>query len=287
MLNRTRIARYAVELASITMKPKEDTGLAPFVVMHGMLGNMNNWRTPGRMLAEKTGREVHCVDLRNHGSSPHTPEMTLEHMAHDVTKFVDEQLQTQAIVLGHSLGGKAAMKAALLHPEHYHGLIVADIAPINYYDVKRKAASHSLSYIRYLRDMPPEVMADLDLADKYLEAHGVEHRGVRQFLLTNLRRNVREKKTEWRANLDVLEDAVSNGELVSFKAKDLTPNSLPTFIMTGGKSPYVKMERDGPAFDAHFPNNDHFSIPDAGHWLHAQEPAVFTDAIADWVKNLE
>eukprot|EP01063_Lacrimia_lanifica_P028408 TRINITY_DN4149_c0_g1_i1.p1 TRINITY_DN4149_c0_g1~~TRINITY_DN4149_c0_g1_i1.p1 ORF type:complete len:296 (+),score=115.13 TRINITY_DN4149_c0_g1_i1:135-1022(+) len=288
---RSRIARrwcHAVDMTYVTVKPGAPIdGLEPFVVLHGMLGNMHNWRTPARMLAEKTGRVVHCVDMRNHGRSPHADAMTFNAVSNDILQFLDSDVVEgdKAVLVGHSLGGKGVMHAALKAPERFVGQVVADISPICYASSGRKEASHSFNFIQYLLDMDDATKTDLAKADAYLAAAGVTDKGVRAFLLTNLARCSKTKTAQWRPNLQVLHDSIDDGTLVGFETNGFEESAVPTLIMTGGRSPYVNMERDGAAFSKYFPNNSHHSLPGAGHWLHAEEPGAFTDAVASWVKG--
>ena len=290
-LQRRRI-HSPVDLNHITIQPAEGKrvdGLEPFVVVHGMLGNAQNWRTPARILADETGRLVHCVDMRNHGASPRSDVMSYHSLSNDMLAFIESEVvdHEKAILLGHSLGGKAVMQAALRHPETLAGLIVADIAPVDYNkSSKSKAISQSTNYIKLLIDMPEETMLNLTAADAYLEAHGVCNKGVRQFLLTNLRRCSKSKTASWKANLDVLHNNLTDGTLVGFETGGNDVSHVPTLILTGGLSPYVKMHRDGEVFDTFFPNNTHVEMPAAGHWLHSQQPKEFAEHILEWVEQL-
>ena len=275
-----------VELNHITIKGKHGDSEAPFVVVHGMLGNCNNWRSPARMLADATGRDVHCLDLRNHGASPHHHMMSLQSLSNDIAHFIEDKLpQDDAVLVGHSLGGKATMQLALRRPELVKSHVVADISPVDYNLSGKgmKAISFSLDFIKFLKDMPSEVMQDLSAADKYLLERGVDQIGVRQFLLTNIRRNAAEKTAEMKPNLDALQAHIENGVLVGFETDHHTSSDSPALIITGELSPYVKMERDAPIFNSYFPNNTHISLENTGHWVHAQRPKEFVSSIVEWM----
>src|SRR2546422_6558551 len=103
----------------------------PLLILHGLFGSLDNWHTVSRELSEK-GLHVIAADLRNHGLSSHSPEMSLESMAEDVAELMGSQKLSSAFVLGHSLGGKVAMELALSAPDKVEKLIVVDIAPRAY-----------------------------------------------------------------------------------------------------------------------------------------------------------
>eukprot|EP00659_Diplonema_papillatum_P001607 gene1607-2405_t len=284
-----RASSTAVELHALTTEPKEKRPLPPFIVVHGMLGNCNNWRSISRGLADETGRTVHSVDLRNHGSSPHSNVMSIEAMGTDLLHFIETRTkEKRAVIIGHSLGGKAAMNAALQNPASFTGVVIADIAPVNYYQLKGKATSHSLSYLRYLLEIDLSTLKRQEDADAFLEEKGVEFKAIRQFLLTNLRRDQAAKTWTWRANLPVLEESLANGDLINFDKSGLPADAscpVPSLVITGGRSPYVDLKRDGPAFDRLFPNNQKRTMPNVGHWLHAENPAEFQRLVLEWLRD--
>eukprot|EP01060_Flectonema_neradi_P005266 TRINITY_DN1349_c1_g3_i1.p1 TRINITY_DN1349_c1_g3~~TRINITY_DN1349_c1_g3_i1.p1 ORF type:complete len:321 (+),score=44.05 TRINITY_DN1349_c1_g3_i1:52-963(+) len=289
-LSRSRQTRcYTIELDHLVIDGAEGVSKEPpIVVVHGMLGNKNNWRTPARMIAEQTGRDVYCVDLRNHGSSPHVSTMTFKEMAGDISRFIEDVVDhDEAILIGHSLGGKVAMQVALRNPELLQGIVVADIAPVCYNQNKARKASHSFNYITVMKNMTDEERNNLISADKALQDAGVDQIGIRQFLLTNLKRCAKTNTSWWKPNLEALHGALEDGILQTFDEDEHTsfPSNKPCLIITGSQSPFVKMHTDGPVFDKYFPNNSHHSI-EAGHWVHSQKPHEFTSAVSSWVNAL-
>jgi esterase len=230
----------------------------PLLIAHGLFGSARNWGVIAKRLAET--RRVLAVDMRNHGDSPWAEEHDYLAMAEDLGEAIDGRWD----VLGHSMGGKAAMALALTRPEKVNRLVVADISPVPY--------GHTQAHL-------VEAMAALDLpaiasradADRAL-AVAVEDAGVRAFLLQSL--DLRERR--WRLNLDVLGREMP--KILSFpEISDCFEG--PTLFLSGANSSYVLPEhRD--RIKAHFPAARFAKIPDAGHWLHAEKPREFEAAVA-------
>lgn len=225
-------------------------GEVPLLIAHGLFGSARNWGVLSKRLSED--RPVLTVDMRNHGESPHLGTHSYPELADDLSQVISGE----ADVLGHSMGGKAAMCLALEHPERVRRLIVADIAPVTY--------THSQQPLI-------DAMASLDLsavtsrgdADKVL-AHHIEEPGVRAFLLQSL--DVREKK--WRLNLDVLSREMER--IIGFPEVDGRFEG-PALFLSGEQSDYVRPEhRD--RIKSLFPDAAFVSIKGAGHWLHAEKP---------------
>ena len=115
----------------LTHRDLGGSGLPPLIILHGLMGSSRNWQTLGRELSERY--HVFALDLRNHGTSPHSDEMTYQSMAEDVILWMQSQHIEKAIILGHSMGGKVAMVAACRYPMYISKLLVIDIAPKAYY----------------------------------------------------------------------------------------------------------------------------------------------------------
>ena len=128
---RRRIALSALIPPQLKNSVPCDDKLPLTIILHGLLGSANNWRS---LLAREdmlAGRFVCALDLRNHGKSEHADSMTYKEMACDVIDFVDKEHRVRDIsVVGHSMGGKVAMHLALAFPERISNLVVVDIAPV-------------------------------------------------------------------------------------------------------------------------------------------------------------
>ncbi|GGO88909.1 acyl-CoA esterase [Marinobacterium nitratireducens] len=240
----------------------------PLLILHGLFGNLDNWASQAKALADEY--RVISVDLRNHGRSPHNDEMSYPAMAADLVELLDDLGLDQVLVLGHSMGGKAAMQLALQHPERVERLIVVDIAPVQYPhhhdDVFAGLFSVDLDSLKSRSD------ADRQLAPRVTDPM------VRAFLLRNLYRNDA-GRFAWRINLQGLHDGYA-GISAAPQGKPFTG---PTLFIKGGTSDYMRAEhRD--ALLALFPNAGYKVIDGAGHWPHAEKPALMTRLIRSFLQ---
>ena len=232
----------------------------PLLIAHGLFGSARNWRSVARRLGE--GREVIAVDLRNHGDSPWDDDASYDALAGDLAGTI-EAAGGPMDVLGHSMGGKAAMRLALTRPDLVGKLVVADIAPVAY--------GHSQQhFIDAMKRVDATVVTTRAEADAAL-ADGVEDAGVRAFLLQSLDR----KAGRWKLNLDALQSGMAG--ILSWPETGATFDG-PALFVTGGASDYVGSEHRG-AIRAAFPEARVVTLPDAGHWLHAEAPEAFVETV--------
>mgnify|MGYP001600907743 FL=1 len=237
-------------------------GHPPLVILHGFLGSSRNWQTAGRDLA---GRYHVCaLDLRNHGGSPHAPEMTYAAMMADVLAWLDAHGLTRVTLLGHSLGGKVAMRLACLHPERVARLIVVDIAPKDYFWPERRGEFAAMNGLDLAR------LHSRSEAEKLIEPQ-VPDWAMRKFLLTNLERGGGEG-WRWLVNLPVLTAALAALEADSLEPDDRFAGA--TLFILGGKSRYA-LPADEPAIRAHFPAATIATIRDAAHNPHMEAREAF------------
>ena len=246
------------------------SGQGPSVVVaHGLFGSARNWTSVARRLAGR--HAVHALDMRNHGASPWTDEMTYPAMAEDLLRYAATHGLSRPAAIGHSMGGKAAMAAALLAPERIGRLVVVDIAPVRY--------RHGFASL-------VDALAGLDLdgvdrravADERL-SEAVPDAAVRGFLLQNL--VLRDGRYVWRLNLAAI--AAARDTLWDFP--DLPPSAAfegPTLLIGGGASDYIRPDHM-PAVERYFPNAEYLRIPGAGHWVHAERPDAFLAAVEDFL----
>ncbi|NNK22137.1 MAG: alpha/beta fold hydrolase [Winogradskyella sp.] len=241
----------------------------PFVILHGFLGMGDNWKTLAREFSD-LDCEVHLVDQRNHGRSFHSYDFDYDVMAEDVKAYCNEHELTDIILLGHSMGGKTAMLFATKYPEYVSRLIVADISP-RYYPVHHDAILEGLSSLDF------SVLKTRGEADKAL-ANYISEIGTRMFLLKNL---YWEKKGQLglRINLPVLKEYVSEvGEALPIHSTF----SKPTLFLRGDKSEYIRPTDEG-IIHRHFSDAEIETISDAGHWLHAENPAGFYRVVTQFI----
>ena len=243
-----------------------DTPMFPVIIVHGLFGSSVNWRGVARKLAK--ARKVYTVDMRNHGKSPHLDVMSYEAMATDLVRFMDSAGVKKADIIGHSMGGKAAMVTALLYPEHVKSLAVLDIAPVTY--------SH-----RYT-DML-DCMAAVDMAACHsrseVEARlkqGFPDDATRQFIMQNV--IAKGDQLAWRLNLPILTKYMD--EIVGFPVTQVEGHHYDDRVtmIYGSDSDYVKASA-GPVVRDYFPNSEFISVEDAGHWIHVDQPEVLVELL--------
>ena len=228
----------------------------PLLIAHGLFGSARNWREISRRLSDS--RMVIAVDMRNHGESFWSGTHAYPELAHDLAETIDSH-GGSADILGHSMGGKAAMALALRHPETVNRLVVADIAPIAY-------ERDQTSLIRAMRGIDPAAVERRAEADAAL-AEDVPDPATRAFLLQSL--DLKERR--WRLNLDTLEAEM---DVIVGWPKVAAAAERPALFLRGGDSDYIRPEAR-PAIKRLFPAASFAEIPGAGHWLHAEKPRVF------------
>ncbi|WP_299110627.1 alpha/beta fold hydrolase [uncultured Winogradskyella sp.] len=242
----------------------------PLIILHGFLGMGDNWKTLARKFSE-SNFQAHLVDQRNHGRSFHADTFDYELMANDLKYYCDENNLSDIILLGHSMGGKTAMLFAANYPELVDKLLVADISP-RYYPVHHDVILEGLSQLDFTF-----VKTRLE-ADQVLESY-VSDNGTRQFLLKNLYW-VEKGQLGLRINLSILKENVSEvGEALPIHATF----QKKTLFLKGDKSEYIG-ESDEAIIRLHFPNSKIVTITNAGHWLHAENPQDFYNAVMDFVQ---
>ena len=230
----------------------------PLLIAHGLFGSARNWGVVAKRLSEK--RVVTTVDMRNHGESPWFEGHRYPDMADDLASAI----AGKSDVLGHSMGGKAAMLLALNHPEKVRKLVVADIAPVAY--------THTQTpLIDAMRGLDLGAVETRGDADRQLQST-IDEPGVRAFLLQSL--DVKER--HWRLNLDVLAEEMDH--IVGFPEVSGTFDG-PALFLSGANSDYVRQEHREP-IRALFPAARFAKIPGVGHWLHAEKPREFEAAVS-------
>ena len=232
----------------------------PVVLLHGLFGSARNLGGVQRALA--AGYRVIAMDARNHGASPHAAGADYPTMAADVLETMEAHGAVPAVVVGHSMGGKTAMRLALDHPGAVSALGVADIAPVPY-------ASRFRGYIAAMRALPDGLTrAEADTA----LAGAVPDSGVRTFLLQNFRPG---ETPPWRIGLGELADALPAIEGWESVAAHFDG---PTLFISGDRSDYIKPEARSVIREL-FPRARFVTLRNAGHWLHADNLAGFVGVL--------
>jgi esterase len=243
----------------------------PLLILHGFLGMSDNWKTLGTQFAAD-GFQVHILDLRNHGRSFHSDIFTYEAMVQDVLEYCQANNLDKVDIIGHSMGGKTAMFFATTHPEKVNRLIVADIAP-KYYPQHHQDILAGLNAVDFsVKPSRNDVEAIL--------AEYISDFGTRQFLMKNLYW-LEPGQLAFRFNLPVFN---TNLEAIGkeFDA-NLTFNN-PTLFIRGGASRYI-LDSDFENIKQHFPDSSIETIPNVGHWLHAENPKMFYELSIEFLKK--
>ena len=235
-------------------------GAPPLLIVHGLYGSARNWGVIAKRLSDE--RQVIGVDLRNHGNSLWAAPHDYPTLADDLAEIINAH-GGRADVMGHSMGGKAAMVLALRHGALLRKLVIADIAPVAY--------QHSqIQFIEAMRAVDLSCVARRSEAEEQLAAQGVD-KALQSFFTQSL--DVAAKK--WRLNLDLLAEEMP--KILSFPAIEGAWNG-PSLFLSGANSDYVLPEHR-PTIRALFPQARFAKIPGAGHWLHAEKPREFEAAV--------
>ncbi|MCC6515480.1 MAG: alpha/beta fold hydrolase [Chitinophagales bacterium] len=234
------------------------------IILHGLLGALDNWQTIAKQLSEY--HQVYYIDQRNHGRSPHTDEIDYELLSQDVYDFCQQHNIEKASIIGHSMGGKVAMWYALQHTQRVDKLFIVDIAP-SFYD-----GGHE-SILFAMAEAPLKSTDKRETIDNFLE-HRIQDFGTRQFIMKNLTRN-KNGHFEWKCNFEAL---ISNYRKLMEFPKTTHQFLGQTYFIKGENSNYINQDNFDTC-DLYFPNNKIIEISNAGHWVHADNPTEFVAKI--------
>lgn len=240
----------------------------PLILLHGLLGSLDNWLPPGRMFAARF--KVFALDQRNHGMSPHSAEFGYGLMARDLHGFMHTHGLASAHLLGHSMGGKTAMQFALLHPEQVVKLVVVDMSPRAYPPTHEET-------LEFLQALDLKAFSRREQIEVALVASVPDAR-LRGFFLKNVRREAT-GEFRWKVNLPAIRK--NYGPLCAALDAE-RPFLKPALFIRGGKSPYLS-ERDLALIRRLFPQAQMRAIPGAGHWVHADAPHEFARIVLEFL----
>ena len=233
----------------------------PFLIIHGFLGMSDNWKTLGLQFVQ-LGFQIHLLDMRNHGKSFHSDEFNYEIMVEDVKAYIDFHQLQHVTLLGHSMGGKIAMLFATIYPEYVEKLIIAHIGP-KYYAPHHQTILEALNAVDFSKK-PNRSEVD-EIISKYISDFG-----TKQFLLKNVYWKTPEE-LGFRFNLPVFNEKISEiGTALPFE----NYFDKPVLFLRGDKSDYI-LDADFETILHHFPLAIINTIPNAGHWLQAENPKAF------------
>jgi esterase len=252
----------------------------PVVILHGMYGSSDNWMGIARKLAEKF--TVWTIDHRNHGHSPHSPEHTYQAMKKDLAEFMDDHIPGQVSLLGHSMGGKVAMLYAADYPERIKNLVIEDIAPKDYLIVGDESQYHlHRNILLALQEMAFGKFYARKLVEDRL-SEKIDDSKIIQLLMKNVIWNPVTQGITWRLNaeslFDHLEEIVGGVNIGWFEDR-IPITAYPVTFIRGQDSRYI-LDSDFPAIKLIYPDAVIVDIPEAGHWLHVQQPALFLNILS-------
>lgn len=233
----------------------------PLLVLHGFLGMSDNWKTLSGQYAEK-GFEVHALDMRNHGKSFHSDVFDYEAMVQDILEYCKGHELDKVSIIGHSMGGKAAMFFAVAHPEMVDKLIIADIGP-KYYRPHHQDILAGLNAVDF--SVKPERSDVEDILKEYITDFG-----TRQFLMKSLYWK-EPGQLAYRFNLRAFNENIEN---IGTALPEDARYEKPVLFLRGDKSAYIR-DKDFDYIKKHAPKAEIKDIKNAGHWLHAENPQDF------------
>ncbi len=242
---------------------------ADLVIIHGLFGMSDNWVGIGKYFSKD--RRVIIPDLRNHGRSPHSDNFSVDIMVNDIVELLDDMAINKAIILGHSMGGRVAMRLALLNQNRVSRLIVADMS------MRQPKLRHEHWMIfETMRKAPIENMRSYKEIELFLRKH-IDNQRLVLFILKNIRKT--KEGYKWKLNYESLINSFEK-ETEILATDEIFDN--PTLFIRGGRSDYI-LDEDIDTINNHFPLAIIETIDDAGHWLHADKPKEFMHLVESFI----
>ncbi len=239
----------------------------PLIILHGLFGSSDNWFTVAKTFAAT--HRVFLVDQRNHGQSPHSDDLNYQLLAGDLHQFIQDHGLKSADVIGHSMGGKAAMNFAVKYPDLIEKLVVVDIVPKAY-------PVHHDRIVAGMKALALDQLSSRNEADAMLAAY-VPDADERQFLLKNLVRNTG-GGFQWKLNIKAIDEHLKElGEGMQYPGKF----EKPTLFVRGARSIYFK-PGDEDEIRKVFPRA-RFVVLETGHWVQAEQPVEFARTVLDFL----
>ncbi len=245
------------------------------IIVHGLYGASDNWVTVAKALSDNF--EVYLIDQRNHGRSPHHPEHSYDAMKDDLLEFMDQHELEKATIIGHSMGGKTAMFFAKEYPERITNLMIIDIAPKSYAiaDADKRTTINHDRIINAMLSIDFSTVTTRDEVEKQLEVQLPTER-VLKFLMKNLHRN-KDNTFNWSVNFKALKENLPH-ILDGLNEKDFERGrgitGFPVLFVKGANSDYITQDDFDQLILTIFPFAELVSIPNAGHWVHAEQPKL-------------
>jgi pimeloyl-ACP methyl ester carboxylesterase len=250
------------------------------IILHGLYGASDNWMNLAKSWS--SDYEVYLVDLRNHGQSPHSKIHTFQAMRDDLIEFMDAQSIKKAVILGHSMGGKVAMRLAMDYPERLNALIVVDIAPKDYTIDNDENVFGHLKIIKGMMGLDLSLLKKREDVNDVL-ADAIPEQRTRQFIMKNLKRN-KDQSFSWKLNLKVISDDIMK-ITAGFADHNIYRNitGFPVLFIRGGRSKYIQ-DSDKERILEVFPMAEIKTIVDAGHWIHAEQAEQLSEMVLEFLE---
>jgi len=235
----------------------------PIIILHGLFGVSDNWVTFARRLAME-GFEVWVPDQRNHGQSPHSPNFNYLALADDLFDFIDEHGIVNPIIIGHSMGGKVAMRFALENPHLVKKLLIVDITLKSY-----GPRDNHKSILKAMKEVNLNLVENRQEVEDQIRAYIPETR-IRQFVMKNLHRS-EGNHFDWQIYIEGIEPNLDQ----MFDGIDtINKFEKPTLFIRGGASDYILTE-DYDQIRYNFPHAEIVTIEGASHWVHVEAAEKF------------
>ncbi len=248
-----------------------DSSKPALILLHGLFGSSVNLSQIGKHFSRY--RKVIIPDLRNHGRSPHDDEVGYQAMSEDILSMLDKNQCQQVDIMGHSMGGKVAMWLALNNPDRVNHLVIADIAPVTY-------PNRFQTIIEAMKALQLSSLDDRRDADLHLQQY-LENASLRAYLLQNLLKS--DGQWRWRINLQALSASIENIMLFPHSSAEF---EKPVLFLKGGMSDYISDNYESTLLNF-FPLAQIDVIEETGHWLYAEKPDAFIEAMENFLPRYE
>ncbi len=254
----------------------------PLIILHGLYGSSDNWISVAKLLENHF--EIFLIDQRNHGKSPHSNDFNYELLSNDLFEFFAKHNIVKASIIGHSMGGKAAMFFAKKYPELINSLLIIDIAPKNYQNIYSPELVTHNKIIETLLSINLNELKSREQADEEM-AKNIDSIKLRSFLLKNLHRN-KNGNFEWLLNLKSISENFNNiaDGFEKIEWENIEISGFPVLFVKGENSKYI-LDEDLLLINKLFPATEIFELSNTGHWLHAEKPNDLADKIISFILN--
>ncbi|KAG9089218.1 hypothetical protein FS749_001524 [Ceratobasidium sp. UAMH 11750] len=271
------VSSSPVKLAYEKVDPPELKSDSPMLIVHGLYGSKQNWRSLSKAFARNLGRPVYTVDLRNHGDSPHAEAMDYTSLAEDILHFCQSKSLSKISLIGHSLGGKVVMAFALdsaLPKDLLAHLVVVDISP-----AVGPISPEFRSYINAMEEVNAANVLTKKQGEEILKKYESDP-SIRAFLLHNLVAPAKGEPLRFRIPLSIIANGIDGiGDFPHTPGQEKWEG--PVLFVKGAKSKYIN-RRNTPVMEQYFPNMK-LEVLDAGHWVHAEKPNEFVELVSKFV----